>query len=486
MRTSFICTINFKLNIINKKKSIMKKITLFISCILMVTNLFATDYYVKSTGDNANDGLTELTALSTVNQAITIASNGDNIIIVGSINQTGQVTLSKSLTFVGQNNATINGVDGDVAKMYALTATGLTISFTDITFQGSINKNSSNGAVFSITGASGISFTNCTFNGNSTSGAFSGGAISISNGTLTITNSLFKNNTAGKSGGAISVFATALISPQVTITGTTFYNNLAQGIGTSDGGGAIFAEGALTSGSTTTWNGQVTITKCTFFENKTTRNSTDYGIIRSTLSNVSVTNSLFYNNKINGGIDPPVFSDFGCSPGGVHSFTYSIGQWISNNIDTRTNFISFVKLSVNPAEVAANLTSSNLTYDDALGKVKYNVPTVAGENSPIGFVAAGVDAGAWQSGLTLSVKDNEFAADFSVSYNAQTKNLRVIRSNDDLVSLEIYNLIGSKVISRTSASKDENISASDLQSGVYVLVAKGSENKTFAKKFVIN
>ena len=127
-----------------------------------------------------------------------------------------------------------------------------------------------------------------------------------------------------------------------------------------------------------------------------------------------------------------------------------------------------------------------MTYDDASGKVKYNVPTVAGENSPIGFVSAGVDAGAWQSGLTLSVNDNEFADDFSVSYNAQTKNLRVIRSNDDLVSLEIYNLIGSKVISLTSASKDENISASDLQSGVYVLVAKGSENKTFAKKFVIN
>jgi predicted outer membrane repeat protein len=473
----------------------------------MVTNLFATDYYVKSTGDNANDGLTELTALSTVNQAITIASSGDNIIIIGSINQTGQVTLSKTLTFVGQNNATINGVDGVVAKMYVLTGAGLTVSFTDITFQGSINKNSSNGAVFSITGASSISFTNCTFTGNSTSVnqslsppvAYSGGAINITNGILTITNSLFKNNTAEKSGGAISVIASATLSPQVTITGTTFYNNLAKGIAGSDGGGAIFAEGALTGGTGTIYNGQVTITKCTFFENKTTKNSTDYGIIRSTNTNVSVTNSLFYNNKINGGIgDPPVFSDFGCSPGGVNSFTYSIGQWISNNIDTRTNFISDVKCNVptlavpNPIdpcpspEVAANLASSNLTYDDALGKVKYNVPTVAGENSPIGFVAAGVDAGAWQSGLTLSVKDNEFAADFSVSYNAQTKNLRVIRSNDDLVSLEIYNLIGSKVISRTSASKDENISASDLQSGVYVLVAKGSENKTFAKKFVIN
>ncbi|MCF8342574.1 MAG: T9SS type A sorting domain-containing protein, partial [Chitinophagaceae bacterium] len=135
---------------------------------------------------------------------------------------------------------------------------------------------------------------------------------------------------------------------------------------------------------------------------------------------------------------------------------------------------------------AANLTSSNLTYDDALGKVTYNAPTVAGENSPIDFGDDGADAGAWDSGLTLSLKDNEFGANFSVSYNAKTKNLKVLRSNEDSVSLEIYNLMGSKVLSRKNASKEENISASALQSGVYILVAKGSENKSFAQKLVIN
>ncbi len=46
--------------------------------------------------------------------------------------------------------------------------------------------------------------------------------------------------------------------------------------------------------------------------------------------------------------------------------------------------------------------------------------------------------------------------------------------------------MGSKVISLKNASKEENISSSALQSGVYILVAKGSENKTFAQKFVIN
>ena len=42
-----------------------------------------------------------------------------------------------------------------------------------------------------------------------------------------------------------------------------------------------------------------------------------------------------------------------------------------------------------------------------------------------------------------------------------------------------------KVISIKNTGKEENISASALQSGVYILVAKGSENKTFAKAIMM-
>ena len=438
-------------------------------------------YYVKAGGLNTNNGLSEASAFPALSTAIATAIDGDTIIVVGSISQVDQVTLSKSVYFVGQNNSTINGVNGGtVAKMFALSGAGLTVSFADIIFQGSINKTVSNGAVFSITGDSDIYFTNCTFNGNTTSGAFSGGAISISNGTLTITNSLFKNNTAGKSGGAISVFATALLSPQVTITGTTFYNNLAQGIGGSDGGGAIFAEGALTSGSTTTWNGQVTITNCTFFENKTTKNSTDYGIIRSTLSNVSVTNSLFYNNKINGGLGES--SDFGCSPGGVHSFTYSIGQWISDNVDNRINFISFVKNNTVPNGIAANLTASNLRFDATLGKVIYdNVAT--GIDSPIDFGDDGNDAGSWDSEFTLGVEDF-VDKDLLIFYESQTKRLNIQHSSANPLNIEIYNLLGAKVFTIKNINNVQSIYLEQLKNGVYIVVGKVS-GKTFSKKILI-
>jgi predicted outer membrane repeat protein len=329
-----------------------------------------------------------------------------------------------------------------------------------------------------------LTFENCRFEGNSLASTVltGGGALSIANSSVTITDCLFKENQAFRHGGAIFISSNA----NVTITGTTFYKNSTTDTNGAFGAAALYVNGAAV----------VTVDHCTFFQNNIGHSNQDYGTIRteatvgSTSVCTTVTNSLFYGNKVKnletGELAGP--SDWGSAPQGIQTFSKSIGQWITSNIDVRKDFISFVKGGPDPL-AAANLASSNLTYDDALGKVTYNVPTVAGENSPIGFVAAGDDAGAWQSGLTLpalSVKDTEFAADFSVSYNSKAKNLKVIRSNNDSVSLEIYNLMGSKVISRTSANKEENISSSSLQSGVYILVAKGSENRTFAKKFVIN
>ena len=456
----------------------MKKITFLIASIFMLitSHFFATDHYVKAGGSNSNSGSDEANAVSTVSQAIANALDGDRIIIVGSINQIGQVGLSKSVSFVGQSNAIINGVDdATIAKMYALTVAGLTVSFTDITFTGSVNKSVSNGAVFSITGDSDISFSNCTFDGNSTLGVYSGGAINIGVGRLTITNSLFKNNTAGKSGGAISVFASTVAQPQVTIIGTTFYNNLAQGIGGSDGGGAIFAEGNA--------NGTISITNCTFFENKITRDNLDYGAIRSTTFSISVTNSLFYNNKIDGGAGAS--SDFGSAPAGTQSFTYSIGQWISSNVDTRSNFISYVKATTNSNEVAADLTASNLRFNETSGKVEYDAVD-QGVDSPINFGSDGNDAGAWDSGLTLSLEDSSLLSNnLSIYYQTSSKNIKLFHSLTEPVSVEVYNILGSKVIEKKSIiSKEATLNATTLKSGLYILVAKSGGN-SISKKFLV-
>ena len=472
----------------------MKKITILSLCLslFLVCSMSAQEtVWVAAAPSGAANGTSEADAYGSLATALfDINSAGDILRVVGTVSAGAQNLSLTSATSINKNfqytiegdagGSTLIGTNG-LTRMFTINAAsaGQDVTFKNITFSGSTGSIGAGGSVFFTNQANvNVTFENCRFVGNSLTSSVTvgGGALNITNSTVTITDCLFKENQALQNGGAIAIYNTS----NVTMTGCTFYKNSTTGTTQSFGGGVLYVTGAAAV---------VNVNHCTFFQNNIGHPNQDYGTIRSDNGNTTITNSLFYDNKVtNTTVTPPVLggpSDWGAAPSGIQTFSKSIGQWITSNIDFVTNSRTFVKGGLDPL-AAANLTSSNLTYDDASGKVKYNAPTVAGENSPIGFVAAGDDAGAWQSGLTLSLKDNEFAADFSVSYNSQTKNVRVLRSNEDSASLEIYNLMGSKVLSRTNASKEENISASALQSGVYILVVKGSENKSFAKKLVIN
>jgi predicted outer membrane repeat protein len=533
----------------------MKKITIMFAFFLMATNLFAIDYYVKTGGvDTALGGTTEETAFATLAYANTKAVDGDTIYIVGAITQNTQITIIKTLTFIGMSDAVITG---DAARLFVIpnvsatvTISGKTFSFSNITFQNvdcTTTGTNGYGAVLFMGGDNNLSFTNCTFLNNQTVG--NGGALSVEKGNLTITNCTFTGNIAAGQAGAINLIGAAKI---LTITDSVFSGNSAgNGLG-----GAIFAAGnsavavpyiisvtnSLFVGNSSTKapvlpattpnaNGgaihvsnnlrQALISSCTFYNNTTDlqggalyfagsnatsklTNITCFGnkvTLADAVTNRGagirvegertfvIENSLAYGN-LQGTNDllTAVASDLGVA-GKVA--TVPPATPINGVLITLTNSL-FGATTLDDNDVAttsnitANLASSNLTYDTIEKKVIYNAPTTPGENSPIDFGSDGKDAGAWDSGLNLSLKDNEFAANFSVSYHAQTKHLKVIRSNDDSVSLAIYNLMGSKVLSLTNASKEENINASSLQSGVYILVVKGSGNKSFSQKFVIN
>ncbi len=477
----------------------MKKITFFTSflTLLLACSLYSQEtVWVAAPSDRlTKDGLSEATAYDSFAIALLdINSAGDVLRVVGTV-AAGSQNLSLTSTTPGGESinknfqytiegdlggSTLTGTAGTV-RMFTINAAsaGQDVTFKNITFTGATNSTGPGGGVFFTNQPSvNVTFENCRFEGNSLASSVTqgGGALRVEVSTVTITNCLFKENQALQNGGAISVIAGA----NVTINGCTFYKNSTSTTNGAFGAGALYVNTAATV---------VTIDHCTFFENNIGHPNQDYGTIRTDHGNTSIKNSLFYNNKvknIDGTLGGP--SDWGSSPNGTQSFSNSIGQWITSNIDSRTNFISFVKGGLDPL-AAANLTSSNLRFDATLGKVIYDNVAV-GTNSPIDFDSDGNDVGAWESGFTLgsslSLKDNEFAANFSVSYNAKTKNLKVLRSNDDSVSLEIYNLMGSKVISLKNTSKEENINSSALQSGIYILVAKCSENKNIAKKLVIN
>ena len=114
-------------------------------------------YYVSANGDGS-DGLTEATAFTTINQAVTAATDNDNttIIIVGALNHTGTVGVSTSLSFKGQSGAIVTATD--TARMFDITAGDRTVSFEDITFQNA--DTSSGGAVINLTTDSNLTITN--------------------------------------------------------------------------------------------------------------------------------------------------------------------------------------------------------------------------------------------------------------------------------------------------------------------------------------
>ena len=451
----------------------MKKNIFYTLCLLfLVGNLYSQQtVWVASAAAGTADGSSQANAFgSFTNAFVQINSAGDVLRVVGNVPASGQ-SLNKNFAYTIEGDAggsTLTGTAGAVRMFTNNTAStgSQNVIFKNIKFTGATGSTGTGGGgVLYSNQANTINFENCRFEGNSLVSTVTtgGGALFITLTTVTITDCLFKENTALSKGGAIGIATGA----NVTLTRCTFYKNSTTSTTGNLNAGALYVTGA---------GAVVNAYNCTFFQNTTGNTNQDYGAIRSDAGTTKIYNSLFYDNKLNNNANAA--GDWGSSPSIGSTLTKSLAQKISANV---TNTDSTISPTI-------ALGSSLLTYDDVLGKVTYGLPA-SGDVSPIDFGSDGNDVGAWDSTLTLpplSVKDNEFAANFSVSYHATTKNLKVLRSNDDSVSLAIYNLMGVKVLSRANANKEENINASSLQSGVYVLVVKGSGNKSFSQKFVIN
>ena len=393
----------------------MKKNIFYTLCLLFLAgSLFSQQtVWVKVGASGTADGSSEANAFTTIGAGLLqIDSAGDILRVVGTVPASGisltttsaGVSLNKTFDYTIEGDAggsTLTGTAG-ATRMFTINgaSVGHNVTFKNIKFTGATGSTGAGGGVLLCNQPATVKFENCIFDGNSLASTVTtgGGALNFT-GTaagmiVTITDCTFKNNTSPNIGGAI--FST---HANLTITKTTFYNNKTLGtVGTIWGGAALYVGAGASSVNS--------LTNCTFYQNTSTfpvSVNQDFGIIRTEAGNTTVTNCLFYDNKaaVGNPITSSSPSDWGCSATGTQTFNRSIGQWISNNVDNRTNFISFVKSSVNPAEVAANLTSSNLTWEDASNKVKFGVAP-AGAHTPIAFGSDGKDVGAWDCGTRVA------------------------------------------------------------------------------------
>ncbi|WP_370103654.1 T9SS type A sorting domain-containing protein [Winogradskyella sp.] len=412
-------------------------------------------YYVKAGGANvAGGGLSEAAAFSTVSYAVGVAVDGDKIIVVGPINQSGQVAIDKTLTIEGQTDAVITSTG--TTRMYNISAAGKTVTFKNITLQ---NANSSiQGAVINLTLNSDVIIDGCTFLNNATSN--NGGVILAgAAGDLIITNSLFNGNSAVR-GGVVSVTSTGR---KLTVSQSTFVNNTS-----SNDGGVMY----LGAGNT-----ESSITNSTFFNNSVTSgtNQSKGGALRIEGARpFTIENCLIYGNIATDGTTT-ADSDLGLVAGVSLSLVNSLTKKIVPELDAGDTY--------NTSIIEADLSASNLRFDATLGKVIYDNVAV-GVDSPIDFGSDGNDAGSWDSGYTLSLNDFD-VSNVMVIYEKQSKRLRIQHSSDKQINVEIYNVLGVKVLSANNIQDNQSIDVNNLNSGLYFVVARNSD-RSVTKKTLIN
>ena len=453
--------------------------------------------YVSETGAGTFDGSSEANAYGNFGTALgQITSGGDKLIIIGTINLSLGVNLTnKSFAFTIEGldaNSIITGASGDKRLFTINGATLANVTFKDLTFSGNSTTLAGGSVLFNNAAGASVTFNNCTLTDNSVSNGAGGGALFFANGNLniidssfenntsieeagaifgqsgiiTITNSLFKSNSATTKGGAIYSG-----NANFTITGSTFYDNETTGIDNSDGGAAFNVAGSDSTNS---------ITNCTFYQNTTARANQDYGTIRTENGNTTVTNSLFYDNKIDTDAGGP--SDWGAGPNGIQTFETSIAQWISTNIDNQDEGTGSITGIKGGAGTPADLTASNLRFNVTSGKVEYDAVD-QGVDTPIDFGSDGNDVGAWDSEFVLSL-DNELQSKVSVYVNHTSKTIEINHDLDERLSVELFNILGSRIRGVKNSSKTQSIDVSSLKTGIYILLGKSS-GTSFSKKILI-
>lgn len=151
---------------------------------------------------------------------------------------------------LSMDNLTLSGCTASGGAL-AVNAKNANLSLTDIVIRDFTSNTSSNGGAVAVTGGS-LTMRNVQMrnnridDGNANTSAGSGGALSISNvslpGTVEVSNSVFANNRADKSGGAVHISSSPSLGHRIRFSNVTFESNQAFGDQAQDGGGAMWIQ----------------------------------------------------------------------------------------------------------------------------------------------------------------------------------------------------------------------------------------------------
>ena len=205
----------------------------------IVAKQAAADIWVATTGSDDNDG-SQANPVATIAKAIELAGDGYTIHIAdGNYVNDKTLSISKSLTLEGNANTVI---DGNASRIMDVTADA-TVVLTNLSF-----TNGNNALVGAISNEGKLTISNSNFYSNKVTG--NSGTIITNKNKLNINNSKFYQNSANK--GVVNNQKDAVL----VIDNSEFYNN-----------------------------------NMTSFSNS-------YGIVYTTSSNATISNTVFKNNAV--------------------------------------------------------------------------------------------------------------------------------------------------------------------------------------------
>lgn len=228
---------------------------------------------------------------------LTLLGSGEDLAATGDLDVLQPLTIDGA----GRDVTIIDGIAGDrVVEVAASNA----FTLTDLTVRNGLVAGAGGGV--SHLGGGPLTFTDTAFRSNR---ATDGGAVSTTNGSVTITGSVFEDNLAGSNAGGVAHFGGA---GGLEFRGSTFHNNLA----VSAGGGTVRYTGTgdiVIDGSTFTQSrggnggalsvgtpGTVTITGTRFEDCRATAGS-DGGAVVVQAGSAVVRDTVFRRNVAEGG-----------------------------------------------------------------------------------------------------------------------------------------------------------------------------------------
>ena len=494
----------------------------------------STIIYVKEDATGNNDGTDWLNAYTDLNTAFSSSIANDEIWIAKGtynpavsdrstsfiINKAGtkvyggfagtEVTLSdRDITLINTTNATI--LNGDL--------NGDDNAFVSY---GNTTRDDNSLRIVSIdadnVSIDGITITNGYADGNDSSGQDRfGAALALESGNtvsnFTLKNSVIKNNVAWWAAGlslnntlnattiidgcifegnlastaaSFYVLPNSAVSSTVQITNCLFNGNRAEGNGFGrpafgapagflrafNGGSEVYAyivnnTYVNNSSSGTGGAGQFPLLAVTELPN------------RITPSTLVFSNNIIWGNTSNNIIGFTMLRNF------QNANTPIAGLILSNSVDEDDFSQFFSSEKINISAINPNLTSDYKLQASSISaldsgdnsQIPANIITDLAGNNRIENTT--VDIGAYEYGSTLSVADFDTTTNFVIYPNPTTSILN-IDSQIALVKVEVFSILGKKVLSANSKSID----VSDLNSGIYVLKIIDDRGNQSTLKFI--